>query len=391
MADPIAVALITLGGLFLAGLAADALGRRTRLPRVTLLLLLGVGAGPLGFDLIPASGADWFPFVADLTLLMVAFLLGVELRLPLLRRHGRAVLCISLTLVVVTASIMALGLVALGWPASVGLLLAAVATSTDPVAVSDVVREARADGPFSKTLLGIVAVDDAWGLVALSISLAAILAMENPDAAQSVVLHGVTHMLGAVLLGGLLGVPMAFLTGRVRAGEPSQAEALGGVLLCGGLSLLLEVSFLLSTMTMGIVVANVAHHHRRPFRAIAGIEWPFMVLFFLLSGASIAAEDLAGAATLTIAYIVLRVMGRIAGGWLGSWWSGRPLWSTAIGFALLPQAGIAIGMALMASQRLPGLDGTLLSAVVAATIVFELIGPVLTRYALEHLGEVRAS
>ncbi|NNL86011.1 MAG: cation:proton antiporter, partial [Myxococcales bacterium] len=171
----------------------------------------------------------------------------------------------------------------------------------------------------------------------------------------------------------------------------SQAEALGGVLLCGGLSLLLEVSFLLSTMTMGIVVANVAHHHRRPFRAIAGIEWPFMVLFFLLSGASIAAEDLAGAATLTIAYIVLRVMGRVAGGWLGSRWSGRPLWSTVIGFALLPQAGIAIGMALMASQRLPDLDGTLLTAVVAATIFFELVGPVLTRYSLEHLGEVRGA
>ena len=126
-ADPIAIALLTLGVIFLAGLAADVLGRRTRLPRVTLLLLLGVCVGPLGFDLFPESSGEWFPFIADLALVMVAFLLGGELTLALFRERGRAVLVISLVVVAVTAVIVAAGLLALGWPAPVALLLGAIA------------------------------------------------------------------------------------------------------------------------------------------------------------------------------------------------------------------------------------------------------------------------
>ncbi len=143
-ADPIAIVLLTLGAIFLAGLAADIVGRRTRLPRVTLLLLLGVFAGPLGFDLFPESSMAWFPFIANLALVMVAFLLGGELTLKMLRGHGRAILVISLVVAAATAAIVAAGLLALGWPVSVALLLAAISTSTDPAAVSDVVREADA-------------------------------------------------------------------------------------------------------------------------------------------------------------------------------------------------------------------------------------------------------
>jgi Kef-type K+ transport system membrane component KefB len=174
---------------------------------------------------------------------------------------------------------------------------------------------------------------------------------------------------------------MVLLSGRVRAGEPTQAEALGGVLLCGGIALWFGVSFLLSAMTMGVIVANLAHHHRRPFRAIEGIEWPFMVVFFVLSGASLHMESLGPAASLAIAYVALRVVGRLAGGWLGVAISGDRF-ARGIGIALFPQAGVAIGMALVASQRLPGLGSVVLSATVAATIVFELFGPILTRVAL---------
>jgi len=390
-ADPIAIALLTLGLILLAGLAADILGRRTRLPRVTLLLLLGVCVGPLGFDLFPESSVEWFPFIADLALVMVAFLLGGELTLALLREHGRAVLVISLVVVGVTAAIVATGLLALGWPAPVALLLAAIATSTDPAAVSDVVRETHARGPFTKTLLGVVAVDDAWGIMAMSVALALVLGLRSPEAARVVAVDGFVDLAGAVLVGCAIGVPMALLSGRVRAGEPTQAEALGGVLLCGGIALLLDVSFLLAAMTMGVVVANLARHHRRPFRAIEGIEWPFLVLFFVLSGASLQVTELGTAATLTLAYVLVRVLGRIAGGWLGSLLSGRSPSARTVGVALLPQAGIAIGMALVVSQRVPEVGGPILTATVAGTIVFEIVGPILTRLALVRSGEAKAA
>jgi Kef-type K+ transport system membrane component KefB len=283
-------------------------------------------------------------------------------------------------------------LLALGWPPAVALLLGAISTSTDPAAVSDVVRESRARGPFTKTLLGVVCVDDAWGIIAMSVALSLALAFHSPEAASGALLHGFTELTGAVLVGCAIGVPMAMLTGRVRDREPTQAEALGGVLLCGGAALMLGVSFLLAAMTMGVVVANLARHHRRPFRAIEGIEWPFMVLFFVLSGSSLDADQLGTAGGLTLAYIVLRVVGRIAGGWLGARLSTATNAPASpgmrgVGVALLPQAGIAIGMALVASQRLPEAGEPVLAATVAGTIVFEIFGPILTRQIVTRSGE----
>lgn len=385
--ETIAGALILFGSIFVASLAADLVGRRTRLPRVTLLLSIGVAVGPIGFDLIPDWSTAWFPFIADLALVMVAFLLGGELTVGLLRAHGRAVLVASLVVVTVTAAIVSTGLAALGWPPAVALLLGAIATSTDPAAVSDVAKEVGAKGPFTKTLLGIVAVDDAWGIAALSIALAWVLGFESAEAGRLAAVEGFVDLAGAVAVGCVLGVPMAFLSGRIRSGDPTQAEALGGVLLCGGISLLLDVSFLLSAMVMGVVVANTARHHRRSFRAIEGIEWPFMVLFFVLSGASLQISEVGQAAGLTVAYIVLRVLGRLGGGWLGARLSGHSMPAGQLGLALLPQAGIAIGMALVVSERLPGLGSGILTATVAGTIVFELAGPILTRVALNRSGE----
>jgi Kef-type K+ transport system membrane component KefB len=388
--DGVAISLITLGVLFLAALGADVLGRRTRLPRVTLLLLLGVAVGPLGFDLLPEPSRAWFPFVSHIALVMVAFLLGAELTGATLRKHGRAVLVVSFLVVAATALAVGVGLQALGWSAAVALPLAAVATATDPAAVSDVVHESRAEGPFTKILLGVVAVDDAWGIAAMSLALVTLIGLTNPESAGSVVLEGVRELGGALLVGAALGVPMAWLTGRVQAGEPTQAEALGGVLLCGGVAMWLEVSFLLAPMTMGVVVANLARHHRRAFRAIEGIEWPFMIVFFVFSGASLAPGEVGAAAPLALAFVALRLVGRLAGGWVGSALAGRAADAPTVGLALTPQAGVAIGLALVSSQRLPDVGPMILSATVTATVAFELVGPVLTRVALVHAGETKS-
>ena len=141
---------------------------------------------------------------------------------------------------------------------------------------------------------------------------------------------------------------MAYLTGRVRPGEPTLAETLGVVFLCGGLAIFFGVSFLLAAMVMGTIVANLATHHDRPFHAIEGIEWPFMILFFVLAGASLELETLQ-LGTIGTAYVTLRVMGRLLGGWLGGTLARAPCkLRRGIGAALMPQAGVAVGMALVA-------------------------------------------
>jgi Kef-type K+ transport system membrane component KefB len=373
--------LVSLGVIFLAALVFDAVGRRTPLPRVTLLMLFGFVAGPSVLGFLPDITKAWFPVVADMALVMVGFLLGGQLTVGELRQRGGPVIRISLAVAGTSFALVGLGLFALGVPGPVALVLGAVATATAPAATADVVHETGADTPFARTLLDIVAVDDVWGLVLFSIALA-LCNLVAGDGAGAVLLHGVRDLGGALLLGAALGVPMAYLTGRIEPGEPTLYEALGLVFLCGGIAQLLNVSFLLASMTMGVVVANLARHHTRPFHAIEGIEWPFIVVFFVLAGASLEVEVLAHAGSWLAAYVVLRIAGRVLGGWLGGSLPDGPDVRPWMGLALLPQAGVALGMALVAAQHLPEIGESILPVVVAATVIFELIGPIATRAAL---------
>ena len=381
---------ITLGGIFFLGLGADSVGRHTRIPRVTLLLVVGVALGPLGCDQLPAAEGEWFPLISHTALAMVGFLLGGSFELAEVRRHGRAVLGFAMGEVTTTALVVSVGCLLVGQPLAVALVLGGIATATDPAATTEVVREARASGRFAKTLLGIVALDDALGLLAFSLLLAVAQSLDGGGGLEILWFHS-QEVVGGILLGAGLGIPMALLTGRVDPGEPTLAEALGGVLLCSGLALWLHVSFLLACMALGAVVTNRARHHRRPFHAIEGIEWPFMTLFFVLAGASLRFESLITLGALVPTYFVLRGLGRLVGGWVSrpfvGWELDRCGW---MGLALMPQAGVALGMALVAAERLPELAHVALPVAIASTVAFELLGPSLTRIALERSGEVEA-
>ncbi len=382
--------LITLGILLLLGLATDVIGRRTRLPRVTLLLIFGFAIGPAGLGFLCPTEEKWFSIVADMALIMIGFLLGEKFTLSSLREHGKLVLWFSVAEVVVTALVVLIGLLLIGLQMGIALLLAGIATATDPAATTDVVHETKADGVFTRTMLGIVAVDDAWGLIVFSLMLTAAQAFIGQGGSIAPLFTGAWEIGGALLIGIGLGIPMAYLTGRIKPGEPTLVEALGVVFLCGGIATWLKVSFLLASMVLGCVVANLARHHIRPFHAIEGIEWPFMILFFVLAGASLHTEMLYKIGLVGSAYIILRIIGRLVGAWTGGAIShADPLMRRWMGLALMPQAGVALGMALVAIERRPDLSEIILPVVIASTVLFELIGPVLTRTGLIHVGEVR--
>ena len=388
----ISIIFLTIGAILLLGLATDAIGRRTPLPRVTLLLIFGFLIGPSALKLLPVFSERWFPFFANIALLMVGFLLGEKLVFSLLRLEGRAVLWISVAEVVATTAVVMMGLLLIGVSIEIALLLASIATATAPAATVDVVHEVKAKGHFTRTLLGIVAIDDAWGLIVFSFMLAIVDTLFGRGSGVHLILSGVWEISGAVLLGVGLGIPMAYLTGRIRPGEPTLAEALGVVFLCGGLALWMDVSFLLASMVLGGVVANFARHHQRPFHAIENIEGPFMILFFVLAGASLHLGSLLHIGLIGVSYVIFRIVGRFLGAWAGATMSkADPLIKRWIGMALMPQAGVALGMALVATQHFPDLAEIILPIVIGATVFFELVGPVLTRKALVSVGEVRSN
>ena len=183
-------------------------------------------------------------------------------------------------------------------------------------------------------------------------------------------------------------MPGAFLTGRLKSGQPILVEALSLVFLCGGLALWLDVSYLISSIVMGCVIVNLAKHHKRPFHAIAGIEWVFLTIFFTLAGATLSLESLASIGLIGVVYCLARAFGKFLGGNIGARISGGSKSTQRwIGPALLPQAGVAVGMALAAATKFPEYQQLLLSLIISTTILFEIIGPILTRYSLKRVAQ----
>jgi Kef-type K+ transport system membrane component KefB len=233
----------------------------------------------------------------------------------------------------------------------------------------------------------VIALDDAWGILTFSVLLAGAAALGGAEP-WSAFGQGAWEVFGAVLLGIAAGLPMAYLTGRLNPGRPTLAEALGFVALVAGAAVWMGASALLAAVVLGVVVANLAQHHDRPVHAIEGVEWPFLIVFFLLAGAELRLGQVAAVAPLIVAYVLLRVSGRLAGGWAGVRLSGeRPNFRPWMGPALLPQAGVGLGLALLAAPRFPELGSMLLSIVVGSTVLFELAGPLATRWALRRVGE----
>jgi Kef-type K+ transport system membrane component KefB len=240
-----------------------------------------------------------------------------------------------------------------------------------------------------------VAVDDAAGLIVFSTVLVFVGAamagsLAEGVGAESAILLAGRDLGGALLVGLATGLPAAMITGRVAAGEPMQSEALAVVFLTAGLAMWLDVSALLAGITAGAVVANFARHHERPFHEIEHMEWPFMLMFFLLAGATLEIERLPELGAVGLAFVVLRTAARLVGGWIGGHLARLPAIERRwIGPALLPQAGVAVGMALVAGEAFPDWRDTILTVTVATTVVFELIGPPATMIAVNRVRALK--
>lgn len=380
--------LLTLGAILLAGLAIDLVGKKTFLPRVTLLLIFGMLIGDEVLDIIPDFLTARFELIANMALLMIGFLLGGKLTRDTLKQSGKTIVIVSIFAAVITSFMVTISLLLAGIAIEIAILTGCIASATAPAATADTVLATAKQTRFTRILLSVVALDDAWGLILFSAGIAIVSAITMGNSAETQLIIAARDIGGAFLLGAALGFPASLLTGRIKPGQPMLTEALGLVFLCGGLALHFEVSFLIASMVMGAVIANFALHHEYPFDAIEGIEWPFIVVFFILAGASLEFGSLQHIGLAGSIYIVSRIAGKVTGSALGSIFGhADPKTKKWLGAALLPQAGAAMGMALAAANHFPQYSQTILSIVISTTVFFELIGPLFTRIAIINTSE----
>jgi Kef-type K+ transport system membrane component KefB len=393
--SPLTLHLITLGALLLASHLAKLGAARFNVPQVSLLLLLGLLIGPMGLNTLPDGYTSIYPAVAQVSLAMVGFLLGGELTLENLRARGRSVFILSLAVTLATALSVGAGALLFGLSLPLALILASAATATDPAACQSVINELdtspstepstglNTKPESAQTILGVVAIDDLWGILVFSGVLTYLSTLTPGANPLEALKHGLFEVGGSLALGLTLGALMALVTGRLTAGKPTREEAIGFVLLSAGLAQWLGLSYLLVAVAMGASVAQLARHHTCAFREIEQIEWPTLVVFFILSGASLNLSGLQGALSGVALYVVARVLGRVLGGVISERLHATDgLSGASMGLALLPQAGVALGMTLVASEHAPAYGEQALTIVAVSTVIFELVGPLLTRRVL---------
>ena len=283
-------------------------------------------------------------------------------------------------------------MMAAGQPPTVALLLGAIAIETAAASTLMVIRECNSSGPLTDTLTGIIAVNNILALLAFNVVAAGIDLQRNPGGLYEAVFPLVWQIAGAVALGYLIGLLLAAWASHVVERGEVLILLAGCVLLCVGAATVLQVSPLIATLSVGATMVNLSAASRRLFEALAHTDPPLYAIFFVIAGADLNLALLPSLGLLGGIYVGGRMIGKFLGARLTAGYLRLdPIVQRYLGFSMLAQAGLAIGLILATSHRFPDLAPVVSTVVLAGVAIFEIIGPVSARFALGAAGEAKTA
>ncbi len=407
-----ATILISLSVALLSGLLLSRAAKKVRLPAVTAYLVAGVLIGPylLGSLGIPGLGItrdriEGFGIIADVALGFIAFSMGNEFRLSALKRIGKQAMTVGVLQAIFTTLVVDVALVALHFlmpdklPLSAAIVLGAVAAATAPAATLMVVRQYKAKGPLTDILLPVVALDDAVGLVVFAVSFGIAKAMSQAEVSPlSIVLEPLLEVCLSLLLGFLMGLLFTLCERFFHSRSKRMAVSVTFVMLTVGISccrfelggIAVSFSSLLACMMLGTVFCNICDFSEELMERADRWTAPILILFFVVSGAELELSVFSDVAVVIIG--IVYVLARSLGKYFGAGFSSRLAKCDGnivryLGITLLPQAGVALGMAIKAAEL--GADGSIVRNITLfAVLIYEIIGPFLTKMALTKAGDI---
>ncbi len=386
--------ILSLGIVLVGGLAAEKVVSRYNVPAITSYILLGILLGPHVFHLTGDELLGASELLSNIVLGFIAFNIGENFSAKSFRRIGKSVLVISLLAAIIPWLLVTLGTYTLGkQPLYVALLYGAIAAATAPTATMMVIRQYRAKGYFTDLLLGVVAIDDAWGIMAFSISLAVAENLQINGFAEvaltGVAIKAMVEILLSIVMGASFALVLYRLSRRIRERDDMLVFMLGAVLLNTGFAMSLHLSPLLANMALGACLVNIDAMSFRFFEPIKTVDWPLYILFYVLAGANLDVTLLASIGLVGIVYLFFRTAGKFSGAFFGALAAGdSSVVKNYMGLALMPQAGVAIGLAMIARAEFPAIGSTLFTTIAATTVILEILGPVATRHALAKAGDI---
>ena len=390
--SPVSQIIISTSVMLFGGFLATRATKKLHLPNVTAYILAGILLGPFCLNLVPESIVRGTDFIADIALAFIAFGTGEFFKFSTLRKNGMKVVIITvLEACLASVAVFVVVYNILGLDLNFSIVLAALASATAPASTVMTIRQTRSKGDFVDTLLQVVALDDVVGLIAYSIAISVALASATGVFHASNIIRPILTNLAVFALGSLFGLVLKLLLQK-RSTDNRLIVSISLLFAFCGICTLFDVSPLLGCMAMGMVYINTTNDERL-FKQLNYFSPPILLLFFVRSGINFDLGALVGNSesigsvpliTVGVIYFITRIVGKYGGAFLGCALTKKErLVRNYLGLALIPQAGVAIGLAAMGARTLGGETGTALETIIlASSVLYELIGPACAKLSL---------
>lgn len=380
------IVIISIALMLSCGFAMTRITKKLKLPNVTAYIITGIILGPYALNLVPQTMIDNMDFLSDIALAFIAFSIGEFFKFSTLKKNGGKVLIItifeslmaSILIFIVMFFVLKLSL-------AFSIVLAALAAATAPASTVMTIRQTGAKGDFVDTLLQVIALDDIVGLLAYSIAISIAVASQTGKAFSFItIIEPLAINIGVLLMGALFGFILKLLLTQKRSTDNRLIVSIAFIFLFCGICSLLDISPLLGCMSMGTVYINISKDDKL-FKQLNYFSPPILLLFFVRSGlnfkldALFSASSFAGISLILIGivYFIIRIAGKYLGSFLGCLTVKKSKnVRNYLGLALIPQAGVAIGLAALGARTLQGEVGVVLETIIlASSVLYELIGP----------------
>ncbi|MDO5028845.1 MAG: cation:proton antiporter [Bacillota bacterium] len=390
MEEMYAIAVLILSGILLARIIG-----KLKFPDVTAYLLAGILIGPSVLGLLSFEQVKSMEIISEVALAFIAFSVGSEMNIKNIQKIGGKILLVTIFEALGAFIIVSLGshfIFKESW--GFAIVLGSISCATAPAATLMVIKQYKAKGDLVDILIPVVALDDAVGIIIFGISSSIAIALQAGTglALSTMVFAPLWEIIQAILIGLAFGFVFILASKKVKTDDELFSFSLAIIFLAAAASLYLKVSSLLALMAMGLLIANVGHVPRRYQSLIGNITPPIFIAFFVLSGADLNLKALTSVGAIGIFYVLGRVLGKLLGTYSSTKITGfGENIQKYLGLTLVPQAGVAIGLSLVASRILPDPYGSQVRTVIlGATIIYELVGPLTAKYALTKAGQIES-
>ena len=377
--------------ILLAGLLFGRLGKFIKLPNVTGYLIAGLVLGPCVLGILPEDAVNSFSVVSDMALGFIAFSIGTEFKLSYFKEVGWTPIVLAITESLGAVALVTITLILFGVDTRLSILLGAIAAATAPAQTIMVVNQYKAKGPVTSMLMSVVALDDAVALIAFGFAATIVKAMGAHGAISvTSILQPFYEVVISFLLGAAMAVIMTFFLRWFKKPSNRICVLVTFVFFATWIANMIDGSPLLTCMALGAMLTNVFDDIDDVAKVSDAFTPPLFMIFFVISGAGFDVRAIAGIGLIGIIYVIMRVIGKIAGVWFGG-----ALMKTDknikkyLGPTLMPQAGVALVLLLVAAQVVPEFAKDIRVIILCSTFIYSIIGPVAAKIALVRSGEIQ--